>query len=157
MVWQAADGMRFRLAGGYVKVPAAHGKPGVIGLGAPDSATRILDRLTYGYSSVKPTAAALAGLRAGLRTWGTSYIVVVDTGDAVGAAAVLTAATGQLPELSHRAWVWDLDAHPLPTAYDAHTASRAFARCTHNDASLGDVVASKPLPQRLNRCIMSRT
>jgi hypothetical protein len=157
MVWQSADGMRFRLAGGYVKVPAADGKQGVIGLGPPDSATRILEQLTYDYSEVRPTAAGLAGLRAGLRAWGTSYIVVVDTGDAVGAAAVLTAATGQLPELSHRAWVWDLDSHPLGIAYDAQAANGAFATCTHNDADLGDVVASKPLPQYLNRCIVSPT
>jgi hypothetical protein len=157
MVWQAADGMRFRLAGGYVKVPAADGKQGVIGLGLPDSATRILERLTYGYSDVRVSAAGLAGLRAGLRTWGTSYIVVVDTGDAVVAAAILTAATGQLPELSHRAWVWNLDTHPLGTTYDAHTANRAFATCTHNHADVGIVIASRPLPQRLNRCIVWHT
>jgi hypothetical protein len=157
MVWQAADGMRFRLAGGYVKVPAADGKQGVIGLGLPDSATRILEQLTYGASEVRVTAAGLAGLRTGVRTWGTSYIVVVDTGDAVGAAAIFTAATGQLPELSHRAWVWDLRAQPLGAAYDARAAYRAFATCTHNQVNLGNVVGSQPLPQSLNRCIMSLT
>ncbi len=157
MVWQSADGMRFRLAGGYVKVPAADGKQGVIGLGPPDSAIRILEQLTFEADEVRVTAAGLAGLRAGVRTWGTSYIVVVNTGDAVGAAAILTAATGQLPELSHRAWVWDLATHPLGEAYDAHAADRAFATCTHNNADLGNVVGSQPLPQGLNRCIVSLT
>ena len=83
--------------------------------------------------------------------------MVVDSGNAVGAAAILTAATGQLPELSHQAWVWDLSTHPLGTAYDAHAADRAFANCTDNDVDLGNVVAPEPLPQGVNRCIVSFT
>ena len=155
MVWQSVDGMRFRLAGGYLKVPAADGKQGVIGLGPPDSAARILQQLTYRPDTVAPTASALAGLRTGLRSWGTSYIVVVDIADAVGAAALLTAATDQMPVVSHRAWVWDLQSPPLGAAYDAEAANRALSTCTHNQVDLGGVPPLQPLPQAVNRCIVS--
>ncbi len=156
MVWQAADGMRFRLAGGYVKVPAADGGDGVIGFGPPDSATRILEQLTEDAGELKLSAAGLAGLRSGLRTWGTSYVVVVNVKDGLGAAAVLTAATGQLPHVSRGAWVWDLRAHPLAMTYDVQAADRAFAACTGGSVNLGYASSPGPLPQARNLCIASR-
>jgi len=156
MLWQAEDGMRFRLAGGYIKVPGPG--VGVIGEGPPDSATRTLDDLTQGSSPTAQhfslTATKLENLRTALRTWSTAYIVVTDTGVApTEAAAVFTAATGAVPRISHRAWVWDLEAHPLRGPYDAAAAAGAFGACLTTTTQLGQVPSSLPLPQTLNQCV----
>jgi hypothetical protein len=155
MVWQAADGMRFRLAGGYVKVPAADGEQGTLGLGPPNSATRTLDELTSPVAGTQLTItpARLTNLRAALVSWDTSYIVVVDQYGAVGAAALFTAATGELPQVVHRAWVWDLRARPLRTAFDADAAAAAYGACFGHASGLGEVASGHPLPQTDNRCI----
>ena len=44
MLWQAVDGMHFRLAGAALKTPGPGGGP--VGTGAPGSARRILTDLT---------------------------------------------------------------------------------------------------------------
>lgn len=162
MVWQAADGMRFRLAGGYVKVPAPRGQEGVIGLGPPNSATRTLDQLTYllpAAGRFQLTPEALLQLRSALESWHTSYVVVVDRGLAVTAAAMFTAATGQAPVVSHRAWVWDLRDRPLESTYNPSASLEAFDECTQlgrRTVGLGAVHGPSPLPQTINRCILAR-
>jgi hypothetical protein len=130
----------------------------VIGEGPPDSATRTLDDLTQGSSPTAQhfslTATKLENLRTALRTWSTAYIVVTDTGVAPPeAAAVFTAATGAVPRISHRAWVWDLEAHPLRGPYDAAAAAGAFGACLTTTTQLGQVPSSLPLPQTLNQCV----
>jgi hypothetical protein len=152
MVWQAADGMRFRLAGGYVKVQGpGHG---VIGVGPPGSATRTLDGVTLGSGKITLTARQLEELRSAIRSWGTSYIVVTDTGAApTEAAGMFTAATGVVPHISHRAWVWDLRTQPLRSTYDAASAASAFATCRNQLSQLGGIPPSQPLPQTLNACV----
>ena len=116
MVWQAEDGMRFRLAGGYVKVPGRGN--GVIGTGPVGSATWTLDALTLAYGRQAKTQFTLTGLevrnlRSALHRWDVSYIVVTDTGAApVEAAALFTAVTGVVPVVSHRAWVWTMHHGP---------------------------------------------
>ncbi len=158
MVWQAADGMRFRLAGGYIKVPGrGHG---TIGSGLPGSGVQTMVHLTVpptAFGSTFPlTAYQMAQLRSSIRYWRTSYIVVTDTGSKpTEAAAVLTAATGMLPEIAHRAWVWNLRAHPLRGPYDATAASRAFASCRLTADRLGTVPADEPLSQAFNRCVLN--
>jgi hypothetical protein len=156
MVWQAADGMRFRLAGGYMKVPGRG--QGVLGLGPRGSATWTMDTLT----TVSPAAAGrftltardIERLRAALRRWDSSYIVVTDTKAApVEAAAVFTAVTGRLPVVSHRAWVWNLRRQSTPFPDNARPAAAAFASCRATVSPLGTVPPGRPLPQRLNRCI----
>lgn len=160
MVWQAADGLRFRLAGGYVKVPGP--RQGVIGLGPPGSATRTLDTLTMESAAAARSFALTAGqvgnLRSALKDWGTSYIVVTDTGSApVEAAAVFTAATATVPRISHRAWVWSL-AHPSALRpVDAARAASAFRSCVALAPSLRAVVPGQPLPQSVNDCVASGT
>jgi hypothetical protein len=159
MVWQAMDGMRFRLAGGYIKVPGPG--DGVIGKGPPGSATRTLDDLTLGAYAGEPftlTSIQLGNLRSALRTWSTSYIVVSNLGaDPTEAAAMFTAATDTMPQISHGAWVWDLRAHPLRVPYDAASAARAFAVCVAPPAQLGGVPPGRPLPQTLNQCVAAGT
>jgi dolichyl-phosphate beta-glucosyltransferase len=150
MDWQAADDMRVRLAGGYVKVPGP-GK-GVIGLGPPDSATNVLDILSLVGGSPDVTVPRLLNLRSALENWKTTYIVVTDTGHApVQAAALFTAATGMLPQISHRAWVWHLTGRSLGTPSAATAAS--FRTCQLPAPRLGDVPANQPLPQAVNACI----
>jgi hypothetical protein len=161
MDWQAADGMRFRLAGGYAKVPAVHGGKGVLKLGGPDQPLWALFKLSFIYGIPKHgtllTPTALAGLRSDLRTWHTSYIVVTDQGLATEAAALFTAATGRTPTISHRSWVWDLHRQPLgPDAeWNATTAVRAFSSCTNDVIWLPGVGPPLALPQSYNRCIVS--
>jgi hypothetical protein len=158
MVWQAADGMRFRLAGGYAKVPGRTG--GVIGTGPRGSATWTLDALTLAYGRAgarfQLTAAELSHLRVALRNWHASYIVVADTGAApVEAAGVFTAVTGTVPLVSHRAWVWDLRHRSVPPPADAAQAATAFGVCRSFAPTLGVVPADVPLPQAVNRCVVS--
>jgi hypothetical protein len=157
MVWQAADGMRFRLAGGYIKVPDSQGK--VLGEGPVDSATRTLDDLTLGSLAAKPSdpsAKQLAALRSALEGWGATYIVVTDTAAMpVEAAAMFSAATGLLPDVAHRAWVWRLPQGSLSTAYDASAAAGAYHICRPRFFELGPVSGSLTLPQSFNRCIVS--
>lgn len=164
MVWQAADDMRFRLAGGYVKVPGPGG--GVLVSGRPTSATSLLEALTDTSAATSPppppSPAQLGQLRDALRFWGAAYLVVADTGPVpVEAAAVLTAATGVLPDVSHRAWVWDVSRTPLRVSYDLSAASRAVASCGGFSSPggparrFGPVAAHRPLPQSLNRCVVA--
>ncbi len=155
MVWQVQDSMRFRLVGGYVKVPGRG--VGVIGTGPVGSATWTLDALTlaYGWTNTQftLTGAEVRNLRSALRRWDPSYIVVTDTGAApVEAAALFTAVTGVLPDLSHRAWVWNLHRAPAPTA-PATLAATTFQSCRSLAHSLRPVRSDRPLPQDINRCI----
>ena len=156
MVWQAADGMRFRLAGGYAKVPGPH--QGVIGLGPQGSATWTLDTLTQAWRGAARqftlTPGEVRRLRAALRRWDVSYIVVSDIGAApVEAAGMFTAVTGTVPAVSHRAWVWNLPRRPTPFPDNAGPVATAFAACRVFTKTLGAVAPGRPLPQGLNRCI----
>ena len=158
LVWQAVDGMRFRLAGGYVKVPGPG--TGVLGTGPPGSATWTLDDLTLASPSharsLVVTPHQIRQLRTALRSWKTAYIVVVDRGRApTEAAAVFTAATGRVPRVVHRAWVWNLHAAPLRKATDASTASQAFDSCRAKATQLEGIPRRERLPQSLNRCVAS--
>jgi dolichyl-phosphate beta-glucosyltransferase len=160
MVWQAADGMRFRLAGGYVKVPGR--ARGVIGTGPQGSATWTLDTLTLasGQAQVQFTLTGgdVARLRSALRRWDVSYVVVTDTGSApVEAAAVFTATTGTVPVVAHRAWVWDLRTRPLLSHLDSTLAASAFQSCRSSAPTLGRVPSARALPQTLNRCVAAGT
>jgi hypothetical protein len=160
MVWQAADGMRFRLAGGYVKVPGRGN--GVIGTGPKGSATWILDTLTLASGPAKTqftlTGGDIVQLRAALRRWDVSYVVVTDTGPApVEAAAVFSATTGTVPVVAHRAWVWDLRTRPILSHPDTARAASAFQSCRSSAPTLGRVPSARALPQALNRCVAAGT
>jgi hypothetical protein len=156
MVWQAADGMRFRLAGGYVKVPGPG--QGVIGTGPRGSATWTMDTLTSARGSAVGrftlTTTEVRKLRAALRRWDVSYIVVSDAGPApVEAAGMFTAVTGTLPIVSHRAWTWNLRTAPGPFPANAASAAATFQSCRFFTPALGVVPSGRDLPQGLNSCI----
>jgi hypothetical protein len=152
MVWQAVDGMRFRLAGGYAKVPGATGHP--LTIGPPRSAVRLLSNLTSGRTG-PPSAAQLQSLRSALTRWGVSWIVVTLDGPLpVQAAAVFTAVTMTAPHLSHDAWVWKLTP-PLPTAsFSAQAASRALEAC-RAQMGVGAPDRTGSLPEAANDCVMA--
>jgi hypothetical protein len=164
MVWQAVDGMRFRLAGGYAKVPGPDGT--AIDNGPPGSAVRFLTDLSLPRNSkvtrLLPDSRELAALRSAIRRWDVGYVVVANTGQhPVVAAAVFTAALGVMPRVSHRAWVWDLVRHgrggggaPAASASVSPSASVAALQSCGIWASTGLVHPRQPLPQDVNRCIV---
>ncbi|HEX4127385.1 MAG TPA: hypothetical protein VHX67_07385 [Acidimicrobiales bacterium] len=106
MLWQAMQGMRFRLAGGALKTPDAQGGP--VGTGAPGSARRILTDLTItGPALPAGTPAQLATVRTALQSWRVDQVVITGASrDPVYASGFLTAALGAAPVFERRAWVW---------------------------------------------------
>lgn len=156
MIWQAVDEMRFSLAGGYVKVPGPSGGPleaGPSGSAVNSLVELTLTRQTLG-GSFDPTSADLSALRAALRRWKVSYVVVTTTGPSSPyTAAVMTAVTGLAPTVSHRAWVWDLRRAPLASSYDAENAASAFAGCRWSPAFYGQVRPREQLPLQGVTCV----
>jgi hypothetical protein len=153
MVWQAVDGMRFRLAGGYVKVPRPDGRP--LTTGAPGSALRLLFDLTTG-AAARPGSAQLQSLRSAVRGWGVSWIVVTSSGpEPEQTAAVFTAVMGRLPTVTHDAWVWNVAADPPTSGTSGPAAARALEGCTH---PTGQVVSDRggTLTQSTNQCVLDQ-
>lgn len=158
MVWQVADGMHFRLAGGYAKVPSPN--DGILDFGPRGSATWVLDSMTTAGPTLKDeltlTAAEVGHLRSALRRWDVSYVVVTNGGALpVEAAGVFTATIGTLPKVSHRAWVWDLRDQPTTSATARVPAAAAFNTCRAAAPALGIVPVGRPLTQAVNRCIVA--
>jgi len=106
MLWQAVDGMHFRLAGGALKTPDAHGGP--IAQGPPGSARRILSDLTlFGNTEPRGTPKQYAAVRQAVRRWHVDEVVIDgESRDPVYAAGFLTAALGVAPTIIDSAWVW---------------------------------------------------
>jgi hypothetical protein len=127
MLWQAVDGMHFRLAGAALKTPAAGGGP--VGEGATGSARRLFTDLSIG-GDVEPTGtrAQLTVARRALRRWAVNEVVVDGPSrDAAYASGFLTAALGVVPSYAHGAWVWKLR-RGGPHAPPVHLASRLSLR-----------------------------
>ena len=106
MLWQAMQGMRFRLAGAALKTPGVLGGP--VGTGPPGSARRILTDLSVG-GSVAPagTPRQLATVRNALESWQVDQVVIAGASrDPVYASGFFTAALGVAPVFEGRAWVW---------------------------------------------------
>lgn len=130
MVWQAEDGMRFRLAGGYAKAPGPDGRPLSDHPGRAPYGT--LTRLSTRFLGPPPdgTPAQLAALRTALRRWQVDDVVV--TGripDPARAATLLTGVVGRVPARSHGAWVWDLRRQAVARG-GVGAASAAVRACT---------------------------
>jgi hypothetical protein len=130
MLWQAMQGMRFRLAGAALKTPNALGGP--VGDGAPGSARRILTDLTIGGTALPAgTDTQLATVRTALQSWQVDQVVVTGASrDPVYASGFLTAALGTAPVFEHRAWVWKVQpgqALAAPVTGIPLSTCRAFA------------------------------
>ncbi|HEX3795283.1 MAG TPA: hypothetical protein VHV57_12360 [Acidimicrobiales bacterium] len=108
MLWQAVDGLHFRLAGGALKTPNAKGGP--VGQGTPGSARRILTDLSVlGNKEPLGTATEYATVRRALRTWQVNKVVIDGLSrDPLYASGFLTAAIGTAPHFVHYAWVWTI-------------------------------------------------
>jgi hypothetical protein len=130
MLWQATQGMHFRLAGAALKTPNGLGGP--IGTGAPGSARRILTDLTIGGSALPTgTVAQLAVVRQALQSWQVDQVVITGSSrDPVYASGFFTEVIGTAPTFERDAWVWRIGSGgpstPMATGI-ALTPCRAIA------------------------------
>ena len=130
MLWQATEGMRFRLAGAALKTPDGLGGP--IGSGSPGSARRILSNLTlYGTPLPTGTASQLATVRRALDAWQVDEVVVTGASrDPVYASGFFTMVLGVAPAFVRGAWVWKLQpggATTSPATGSSLSVCRGFA------------------------------
>jgi hypothetical protein len=116
MWWQAADAMRFRLAGAALKTPDAHGGP--VGQGPPGSARRILTDLTVlGTPLPAGTPAQIGALRSAITHWQVERVVITGASrDPIYASGLLTEVLGAGPSFVNGAFVWALRPGILPAA-----------------------------------------
>ena len=115
MVWQAVDGMAFRLAGGYVKAPGPGGRP-LSDRPAPE-AYDVLARLTARAAGHLPagTPHEVRAVRTAIARWHVDVVVVTIRGrDPARAVALFTKVVGRTARRELGAWVWD-----LPTGHPA--------------------------------------
>ena len=113
MVWQALDGMRFRLAGGYVKEPGPGGRP-LSDRPVPQPYV-LLARLTARAAGPMPAIDGrdVAQLRNSLTRWRVGEVVVVDRGAHPASTVGLLSRVLQRPPRSVMgAWVWKVPASP---------------------------------------------
>jgi hypothetical protein len=148
MLWQAVEGMRFRLAGAALKTPDALGRP--VGTGAPGSARRILAELTLSGSALPAgTPAQLATVRRALRTWQVDQVVIAGASrDPVYASGFFTAVLGAPPTFERGAWVWRL--RPGALAVPPATGV-SLSQCRAAAAA----PAARGAPLAMARCVLS--
>jgi hypothetical protein len=147
MLWQAMQGMRFRLAGAALKTPDAQGGP--VGAGAPGSARRILTDLTIGGSALPAgTTTQLATVRQALKSWQVDQVVITGASrDPVYASGFFTAALGAAPVFERRAWVWKVQPGE---ALAPPVTGIPLSSCRSLAASAGE----RHLPLTMARCVL---
>jgi hypothetical protein len=154
MVWQAVDGMRFTLAGGYIKIPTANGTQ--LQYGPAGSAVNTLGLLSQPAIGPLPTPTArrMADLRAALARWKVGQVVVADRGVApVYAAAFITGAMGSLPKAVADAWVWHIRPGHTPDPAVSPAAAAAAVRACVPAPAYGLAPAHRPLPMAGPQCV----
>ena len=108
MVWQAMDGMRFGLAGGYLKVPGPGGRPLSASVRPPYGALAALTSRAGGPLD-DAGASSLDALRSTLVRWRVDEVVVTESGARARAAvSYLSRALGRPPQRVLGAWVFEL-------------------------------------------------
>jgi hypothetical protein len=147
MLWQAMQGMRFRLAGAALKTPNARGGP--VGTGAPGSARRILTDLTIdGPALPAGTTTQLATVRNALESWQVDQVVITGASrDPVYASGFFTAALGVAPVFEGRAWVWKVqpgEALAPPVTGIPLSSCRTFAA----------LAGERHMPLTMARCVL---
>jgi hypothetical protein len=147
MLWQANEGMRFRLAGAALKTPDFLGGP--VGSGPPGSARRILTNLTLGGTPLPTgTAVQLATVRRALGAWQVDEVVVTGASrDPVYASGFFTMALGVAPAFERGAWVWKLGPGSVTTP--AATGS-SLSVCRRFAAEPGQRAA----PLSMAKCVL---
>jgi hypothetical protein len=148
MLWQAVEGMHFRLAGAALKTPGPGGGP--VGAGAPGSARRILADLTLvGTALPAGTPAQLATVRRALRAWQVDQVVIAGASrDPVYASGFFTMALGVAPAYVRGAWVWRLQPGG-PSAGPLTGVSLAFCR------ALAAAPGTRGKPLTMARCVLA--
>jgi hypothetical protein len=147
MLWQAVDGMHFRLAGAALKTPGPHRRP--VAQGSKDSARGILSAVSTGLGELPGTRAQLATVRKALRTWQVEWVVIEGPSrDPVYASGFLTAVLGSPPKFVQGAWVWKVasPAHMAPMI-----AAATLGAC--QSASRGSSARHHPLA--MARCVVA--
>lgn len=134
MGWEAEDGLRFRLVGGYAIVPGADGLHS--SAVSPFKGTEaVLDDLSLGLGDPlpQPEPSILAMVRSTLVRRGVDVVVVSRLGrDPVYAAGFFTAVLGRLPRYEDGSWVW----YGLGSRAPLHLPSNALTSCTADSPSL---------------------
>jgi hypothetical protein len=144
MLWQAVDDMHFRLAGGGLKTPNAHGGP--VGQGTPGSPRRILTDLSLlGNAQPLGTATEVSTIRRVLSDWRVTDVVIDGPSrDPVYAAGFFTEVIGQAPRFVHGAWVWRVPATLKPPALGASLylcrLAASYPANRHNPMAMVDCV-----------------
>ncbi len=117
MAWQAVDGMRFRIVGGWGIVPGRDGRHSEA-VSPFRGTVSVLDTLSDPSKTPLPSASSstVREVRLSLRQWGVQVVVVPmakEGRDAAYASGFFTAVFGRLPRIQDRAWVWyGLGNHP---------------------------------------------
>jgi hypothetical protein len=147
MLWQATEGMRFRLAGAALKTPDALGGP--VGSGPPGSARRILTNLTLSGTPLPTgTPSQLATVRRALGAWQVDEVVVTGASrDPVYASGFFTMALGVAPAFVRGAWVWKVQPGGVTTS--AATGS-SLSVCRGFAAGAGQRAA----PLAMAKCVL---
>ena len=135
MGWQAVNGLRYRIVGGFAIVPGQDGRHSVAG--SPFGGTRaILDSLSLRMDGHLPPAtdSAIRMVRGSLRHWGVQVVVVTHQGrDPRYAVGFFTAVLGRLPSVEQGAWVWHGLGSNLPLNIQPAALSTCVARHTNTD------------------------
>jgi hypothetical protein len=112
LIWQAADGLRFTIGGGR-GITAGPGGAAVHGFEASTPAGLLTGLSTsyqpYGYLKLPrpPTPAVVATMRAAMRTWGVTNIIMSGGGRAPAySRRWLTTVLGTPPQRQDDRWVW---------------------------------------------------
>lgn len=147
MLWQASEGMHFRLAGAALKTPNAVGGP--VGTGAPGSARRVLTDLTIGGSALPTgTPAELAVVRRSLQSWQVNQVVITGSSrDPIYASGFFTAVIGAAPTYKRGAWVWTIASEGPPT-----TSATGIALAPCRAAVAAPTLRHEPLA--MARCVL---
>jgi hypothetical protein len=107
MGWQAVNGLRYRIVGGFAIVPGQDGRDS--SSVSPFGGTRaVLDSLSVDNGPLPPpTESTIRMVRESLRNWGVQVAVVTRQGrDPKYALGFFTAVLGRLPRVQDGAWVW---------------------------------------------------
>jgi hypothetical protein len=152
MLWQAVDGMHFRLAGAALKTPATGGGP--VGQGVFGSARRVLSDLSVaGANEPTGTRGQLSVVRHAVRRWDVNEVVVDGRSrDPAYASGFLTAALGVAPSYVHGAWVWKIRTGGPTSSPVVPATATSLAQCRVGTAQ--SVPSGHPLA--MAHCVLGR-
>ncbi len=135
LIWQVAGGMGYAMADEVGPSGTAAKEPAGLTV-LTDTSLPTYATASYGKAAATITPSQIAAVRSALHEWGVTMVVIPDQPDPVrlaqlasvpAAAALITAATGQLPVHQEGAWVWTGVNHAVPSIV---TTTSKFSVCT---------------------------